>query len=45
MVRLFCWPAVAEGGPGAGGWDKLGSDYHRQLIARLQKTLKGGLRR
>jgi acetyl esterase len=31
---------IAEGAHGMGGWDKLGSDYQRQLIAWLKKTFK-----
>src|SRR5262245_21986309 len=30
---------IAEGGHGMGGWDRLHSDYQRQLVAWLKKTL------
>jgi len=32
--------AIAEGAHGMGGWDRLGSDYQRQLVAWLKTTLK-----
>ena len=31
---------IAEGAHGMGGWDKLGSDYQRQLVAWLKNKLK-----
>ena len=31
---------IADGVHGMGGWEKLGSDYQRQLVAWLKKTLK-----
>jgi alpha-L-fucosidase 2 len=31
---------IAEGAHGMGGWEKLGSDYQRQLVVWLKKTLK-----
>lgn len=31
---------IPDGVHGMGGWDKLGSDYRKQLIAWLRKTLK-----
>ena len=31
---------IAEGGHGMGGWDKLGSDYRRQMVAWLKKSLQ-----
>jgi alpha-L-fucosidase 2 len=31
---------IADGAHGMGGWEKLGSDYQKQLVTWLRKTLK-----